>query len=95
MDRGRPKKRPEGTTPRPSVSKVTQLAEQKAFESLPQGIKANESHARYDPTEINALRNQALGQAAKFEVLSFKDVEVLSRVRHGPLIHMCLPYSSC
>jgi hypothetical protein len=82
MDRGRPKRRPEGSpiTPKRSLSKRSQLAEQKAFETLPEGFKAADVPAKMGPIEIDTLKQQALGQAAKFEVLGVRDVESLSRV---------------
>jgi hypothetical protein len=84
MDRGRPKKRTEGSpiTSKRTPDKRTLLAEQKAFETLPEGIKAADAQQRWNVEEIEALKKQAIGQAAKFEVLSVKDVESLSRVRH-------------
>lgn len=80
MDRGRPKKRQDGTVGRSPSTKAAQIAEQKAFETLPQGVKASQSHVKFDQTELDALRMQAIGQAAKFEVLNVKDVDSLSRV---------------
>jgi len=84
MDRGRPKKRAEGSpiSVKRTPDKRTLLAEQKAFETLPEGIKAVDAGQRWTVEEIEALKKQAVGQAAKFEVLSMKDVESLSRVRH-------------
>jgi hypothetical protein len=77
MDRGRPKKRADGTIIK---SAETKASEQKAFESLPQGIKATDASSLYSNAEMDMLRKQAIGQAAKFEVLNSKDVERLSRV---------------
>lgn len=80
MDRGRPKKRPDGSpiTIRRTASK--QLRDQKAFETLPHGVKALNAGTKFNESEIDAIKRQAVGQAAKFEVLGFKDVEALSRV---------------
>jgi hypothetical protein len=82
MDRGRPKKRAEGSpiTLRRTPDKRTLLAEQKAFETLPEGIKPTDAQQRWKAEEIEAIKKQAIGQAAKFEVLGMKDVELLSRV---------------
>jgi hypothetical protein len=82
MDRGRPKKRAEGSPImlKRTADKRTLLAEQKAFEALPEGIKATDAQQRWNAEEIVALKKQAIGQAAKFEVLGLKDVESLSRV---------------
>jgi hypothetical protein len=82
IDRGRPKKRAEGSPImlKRTADKRTLLAEQKAFEALPEGIKATDAQQRWNAEEIVALKKQAIGQAAKFEVLGLKDVESLSRV---------------
>jgi hypothetical protein len=82
MDRGRPKKRTEGSpiTLKRTPEKRNLVAEQKAFETLPEGIKATDAQHRWTAAEIEALKKQAVGQAAKFEVLGMKDVESLSRV---------------
>jgi hypothetical protein len=81
MDRGRPKKRPDGSpvTLRRTPSK--KLRDQQAFEMLPRGTKATDAASKFDESEIDVLKKQAIGQAAKFEVLAVKDVEGLSRVR--------------
>ncbi|CZR60688.1 uncharacterized protein PAC_10584 [Phialocephala subalpina] len=66
----------------PTSSPVTEKEksdEQKAFEHLPSGIKATEASSCLPETEIEVLRKQAIGQASRFEVLSSKDVEALSR----------------
>lgn len=79
MDRGRPKRRADGSMikRKPSVHSVE---EQKAFETLPQGVKASEASSVLPETEIEALLKQAVGQASRFEVLTSKDVDALSRV---------------
>lgn len=89
MDRGRPKKRADGSPIKLKQSiKPSQLAaEQKAFETLPEGIKAIDAQSRLEQTAIDALREQAIGQAAKFEVLNMRDVESLSRVCPLPNLH--------
>ncbi len=95
MDRGRPKKRVDGSPIKlKQSSKQSQLAaEQKAFETLPEGIKASDAQSRLEQTDIEALREQAIGQAAKFEVLNMKDVESLSRVSPSRTIRSLLPTS--
>ena len=54
--------------------------EQKAFETLPQGLKATEAATLLPANELKVLRKQAFGQASRFEVLNSKDVDTLSRV---------------
>jgi hypothetical protein len=83
MDRGRPKRRADASpiNHKRTLSKQSQLAaEKKAFETLPEGFKAVDISSRLPKTELDALRHQAIGQAAKFDVLCMKDVESLSRV---------------
>ncbi|OBT42143.1 hypothetical protein VE00_08300 [Pseudogymnoascus sp. WSF 3629] len=76
MDRGRPKKRSDGTS---TKNTTTNASEQKAFETLPQGVKACDVTSKFSPQDIESLRRQALEQAAQFEVLAAKDVSDLSR----------------
>jgi hypothetical protein len=90
MDRGRPKKRPDGspikqptgttTTRSRTTSRTSPTEEQKAFATLPQGIRASNAASVMPMSEIEALRKQAFGQASRFDVLSSKDVDNLSRV---------------
>jgi hypothetical protein len=88
MDRGRPKKRIDANlvNHKRTESKQSQLAaeklaaEKKAFETLPEGFKVVDISNRLTHVELDALRGQAIRQAAKFEVLCMKDVESLSRV---------------
>ena len=87
MDRGRPKKRADGSPSKGSgVARTTSkraaasLEDQKAFETLPQGHRPSDIPALLPATEVESLRKQAIGQASRFEVLSSKDVENLSRV---------------
>jgi hypothetical protein len=86
MDRGRPKRRadthpsPLKQTPR---KRSPSTEEQKAFETLPAGVKATEAAGILSPTEVSILRKQAIGQASRFEVLSSKNVESLSRELRG------------
>lgn len=83
MDRGRPKRRADASpiNHKRTLSKQSQLAlEKKAFETLPEGFKAVDASSRLPKAELDALRHQAVGQAAKFDVLCMKDVESLSRV---------------
>jgi hypothetical protein len=77
MDRGRPKKRSDGTS---TKNTTTNASEQKTFETLPQGVKACDVTSKFSPQDIESLRRQALEQAAQFEVLDAKDVSDLSRV---------------
>ncbi|KAF7952481.1 uncharacterized protein EAE97_001978 [Botrytis byssoidea] len=85
MDRGRPKKRSDGSpikasAPKPLHSKKTPTSEeQMAFEHLPQGVKAAQASSKLTQTEMETLRCQAVGQVCRFEVLNSKDVEALSR----------------
>ncbi|KAF7870584.1 hypothetical protein EAF04_004328 [Stromatinia cepivora] len=79
-DRGRPKKRSDGSPIKAASSKRTPtLEEQLAFEHLPQGVKAAQASSKLTQTEMETLRCQAIGQACRFEVLNSKDVDDLSR----------------
>lgn len=86
MDRGRPKKRIDGTPLKPkrlpqSVTDIKTITEEwKAFEALPQGSTPTNASASMPVTEIEMIRNQAIGQASRFEVLNSRDVDILSRV---------------
>jgi hypothetical protein len=83
MERGRPKKRSDGSPVKASTSRHGRnpSAEQKAaFVTLPSGTRATEASTKLEMNEIEVLRKQAIGQAAKFEVLCAKDVDSLSRV---------------
>jgi hypothetical protein len=60
------------------------MAEPRVFEALPQGVRANEAPLVFDRLEIDALKQQAIGQVTRFEVLGMKDVEALSKVRFYP-----------
>jgi hypothetical protein len=85
MDRGRPKKRADGspvprTTSRRSPSaSAALLEEQKAFEHLPSGHLATTASTLLPASEVETLRKQAIGQASRFQVLNAKDVDTLSR----------------
>ncbi|KAJ8066880.1 hypothetical protein OCU04_004263 [Sclerotinia nivalis] len=80
MDRGRPKKRSDGSPIKVASSKRTPtLEEQLAFEHLPQGVKAAQASSKLTQTEMETLRCQAIGQVCRFEVLNSKDVDDLSR----------------
>lgn len=85
MDRGRPKKRMDGSPIKRKPS-IRSTEEQKAFETLPQGFKATEANASLPSDEIEILRKQAISQASRFEVLNSKDVDILSRVRPVPTL---------
>ncbi|KAI1649158.1 Up-regulated during septation-domain-containing protein [Daldinia loculata] len=98
MDRGRPRKRSDGTPIgsfgngngngnggglKRSNSKRSVSAERRAFENLPQGWKPSEAVNNIDSSEIAYLQKQALGQTLRFEVLKKDDVENLSKeLRH-------------
>ncbi|PKS07713.1 hypothetical protein jhhlp_006321 [Lomentospora prolificans] len=89
MDRGRPKKRNDVRNnngpllKRADSKKRSQSAERRAFEQLPKGWKASEAPNALTPNEVSELYRQAVGQAARFEVLRKEDVEALSReLRH-------------
>ena len=83
MDRGRPKLRIDEILPKRNHSKsVTESnsEERKVFESLPQGSIPEVANVSMSADEIVTLREQAIGQASRFSVLSPKDVDTLSRV---------------
>ncbi|KAI1806047.1 Up-regulated during septation-domain-containing protein [Daldinia bambusicola] len=89
MDRGRPRKRSDGTPIggggglKRSNSKRSVSAERRAFENLPQGWKPSEAVKNIDSAEAAFLQKQALGQTLRFEVLKKDDVENLSKeLRH-------------
>lgn len=90
MDRGRPKKRADGSLIKASPTKTAisrrspTSEEQLAFEHLPQGVNAAQASSKLTQTEMEALRCQAIGQVCRFEVLSAKDVDALSRVCGPP-----------
>ncbi|TAQ83643.1 hypothetical protein B7494_g8032 [Chlorociboria aeruginascens] len=83
MDRGRPKKRLDGSTIKGTTEAGSRREEehilQKAFEALPQGIRATEAASKLTESDMAALKMQAFGQASRFDVLNSKDVEALSR----------------
>lgn len=84
MERGRPRKRLDGTTiggnHRRAESKRSLSTERRAFETLPQGYRPRDAAKRLDQAEIAHLQKQALGQAARFEILRKEDVDNLSKV---------------
>lgn len=88
MDRGRPRKRSDGTPVggglKRAASKKTKDEEQRrAFEELPQGWKPKDATAHLDRAEADYVHKQALGQVLRFEVLKKDDVESLSKeLRH-------------
>lgn len=87
MDRGRPNKRA-GDPPikRVRSKEVAPTSEEQlAFDHLPQGVRPTQASKMLTTQEMEALRHQALGQVTRFEVLNFRDVEALSRVRYEPL----------
>lgn len=81
MERGRPtRRRRESDAAQKSISKRDASEEQRVFATLPPGVRAVDANEALGNTEVHALLAQAIGQAARFEVLSMKDVESLSRV---------------
>jgi len=84
MERGRPRKRTDGTligiNHRRTESKCSLSAERRAFETLPQGFRPREAVKKIDQADIAHLQRQALGQAVRFEVLKKEDVDNLSKV---------------
>lgn len=80
MDRGRPKMRADGSPIKRTLSKRSASIEQQAFELLPKGHRPTEALSALPASEIKTIRKQAMGQASRFEVLSSKNVESLSRV---------------
>lgn len=88
MERGRPRKRSDGTPvggPRSVELKRKQSIERRAFETLPQGWRPRDAAKTLDQSEASYLHKQALGQAQRFEVLKKDDVEGLSKV--GTCLH--------
>lgn len=83
MERGRPRKRSDGTpigaSHRRAESKRSTSAERKAFETLPQGYRPRDAVKKLEQSEMAHLQKQALGQAARFEVLRKEDVDNLSK----------------
>jgi hypothetical protein len=84
MDRGRPKKRSDGSpikhsVAKPSPSNSSTIEEQKAFEHLPSGHPPTSASSILPASEVEALRKQAIGQASRFQVLNARDVDALSR----------------
>ncbi|KAF8849322.1 hypothetical protein BDZ45DRAFT_663315 [Acephala macrosclerotiorum] len=79
IKRSASKRSPSNPTSTSPVAETEKSDEQKAFEHLPSGIRATEASTHLPSLEIEALRKQAIGQASRFEVLSSKDVETLSR----------------
>lgn len=85
MDRGRPRKR---VDPPPNNSPVWQVQDinepgnidRKAFEELPLGVTIADAAKGLGPNDAAVLRKQAVRQAEKFEILTLKDVETLSKV---------------
>ncbi|KAK6841742.1 hypothetical protein PG987_002602 [Apiospora arundinis] len=88
MDRGRPRKRSDGTPvgcgiKRSNTLKSKNDEQRRAFEELPQGWKPSEAANHMDQAEASYIHKQALGQVLRFEVLKKDDVESLSKeLRH-------------
>ncbi|KAI0471298.1 hypothetical protein F4859DRAFT_485160 [Xylaria cf. heliscus] len=83
MERGRPRKRSDGTpiggTHKRAESKRSLSTDRRAFETLPQGYRPKYAMKNMDQVELGHLQKQALGQAARFEVLRKEDVDNLSK----------------
>lgn len=81
IDRGRPKKRTDGSPIKrvPSKKASPTSEEQLAFDYLPQGVRPNQASSKLTIQEMETLRHQALGQVTRFEVLNSRDVDALSR----------------
>ncbi|KAL7942108.1 Up-regulated during septation domain-containing protein [Trichoderma barbatum] len=83
-DRGRPRKRQDShkksnSHPSNGEKKRSKSAEQRAFEELPQGTRPQKAASQMSANDLAILRQQALGQAERFEVLQVEDVESLSK----------------
>ncbi|KAL6878827.1 Up-regulated during septation domain-containing protein [Trichoderma novae-zelandiae] len=89
QDRARAKRRGEQhkksnshpINPHPSSGekKRSKSAEQRAFEELPSGCRPLQAASQMSANDLAILRQQALGQAERFEVLQVWDVERLSK----------------
>lgn len=55
------------------------LPEQYCFLSLPSGHSPKSANQNFNPTELSHLKSQALSQVGRFEILSSRDVDSLSR----------------
>ncbi|KAK8124567.1 uncharacterized protein PG998_000326 [Apiospora kogelbergensis] len=88
MDRGRPRKRSDGTPVGGGLKRSNTLQnktdeQRRAFEELPQGWKPSEAANHLDQAEASYVHKQALEQVLRFEVLKKDDVESLSKeLRH-------------
>ncbi|KAF2460608.1 Up-regulated during septation-domain-containing protein [Lineolata rhizophorae] len=80
LDRGRPFKRSEKRQRNRAFSEAQSPdIDRSALWQLPRGQRATEASASMRTMEKESLRNQAMGQAEKFEVLGSKDVAALSK----------------
>ncbi|CAI6339194.1 unnamed protein product [Periconia digitata] len=81
MDRGRPVRRSNSKKPRSRTNSEAQDPNAPAADGwkLPQGMRASEASMRMRDTEKATLRQQAMDQAEKFEVLNKRDVASTSR----------------
>lgn len=85
MDRGRPPKRLDASpSQRLQSAPITEsiAEERRAFEALPQSFTPEVASVAMSAAEVRALKEQAIGQAARFGVLSSKDVDSLSKVSY-------------
>lgn len=80
MERGRPRRRHDGSIVGSTRRKRSLSSDRQAFEELPQGWKSSEATSKMDQADATYLRKQAIGQALRFEVLKKEDVESLSKV---------------
>ncbi|KAH7026212.1 Up-regulated during septation-domain-containing protein [Microdochium trichocladiopsis] len=84
MERGRPRKRADGTlisgkAHKRSSSRQSRSAERRAFEELPLGWKPSDARHLVDAVELDQLQRQAEDQAVRFDVLRKDDVDRLSQ----------------
>ena len=80
-DRGRRRRRRDGErVQRRRSSHKDALSDGGLPDSLPAGVKLVDVPLLFEREDIVKLHEQALGQAARFEVLSVKDVDELSKV---------------
>ncbi|KAF2839520.1 hypothetical protein M501DRAFT_1002952 [Patellaria atrata CBS 101060] len=80
MDRGRPPKKADKRERSRTCSEAKSPSTPATDNwRLPQGVRASEANLRFQEAEKESLRAQAIGQAEKFEVLSSRDVNALSR----------------
>ncbi|KAI9796591.1 MAG: hypothetical protein M1835_003581 [Candelina submexicana] len=81
LNRGRTSMRPDGTSNHQAsnASRRSPSAGERAFETLPVGLRPAEAISRLPKQEVEALQRQAIGQVDRYDVLSAKDVQSLSK----------------